>query len=297
MEIKSANAQNSKIKITWEEIKSLIEGALAHIKIGEKPHRVYGVPKNGMILTAFLPKGFIAWSNPDDCNILLDDIIDSGRTKNAFNQKYPNKPFIALFDKRQENIGWLVMPWENEEKDAEDLIARQIEMIGENPLREGLLKTPERVRKSWSHLFKGYNENPDEILKTVFTAEQADEMVILKDIEFYSSCEHHMLPFYGKAHIGYIPKNNKVVGVSKLARLVEVYSRRLQIQERLTSQIANAIKEALKPEGVAVVMEAKHLCMMARGIEKQNSVMTTSAMYGIFRDNNSARMEFLNRIT
>jgi len=296
MEIKPSNTKDSKTKVSWDEIKQRLGKVLAGFKTGEKPIRVFGIPKNGMILTAFLPKGFIAWDDPETCNIILDDILDSGRTVNSYAKKYPKKQIIVLYNKQKEDLGWIVLPWEDEKKDAEDLVARQIEMLGEDSTREGLIKTPERVVKSWQYLFSGYNKEDDVLLSAIFTSENSDEMVILKDIEFYSMCEHHILPFYGKAHIGYIPKDNKVVGVSKLARLVEVYSRRLQIQERLTAQIANAINDALKPEGVGVVLEAKHLCMMARGVEKQNSIMTTSAMYGIFREKPETRAEFLDRI-
>ncbi|MEX1138653.1 MAG: GTP cyclohydrolase I FolE [Bacteroidota bacterium] len=180
-------------------------------------------------------------------------------------------------------------------KEMESLIERILEGIGEDPKREGLQKTPERVAKMFEFLTKGYAENVAEVLKKAIFTERYNEMVIVKDIDFYSLCEHHLLPFYGKCHIAYIPKG-KIVGLSKLPRLVEVFSRRLQVQERLTQQIADTLYAVLKPEGVGVVIEARHLCMMMRGVEKQNSVATTSAMLGSFREDVKTRSEFLTLI-
>jgi GTP cyclohydrolase I len=167
--------------------------------------------------------------------------------------------------------------------------------IGEDPNREGLRDTPERVVRSWDKLFGGYKQAPDDVLKTDFSSDGYDQMIVLEPIEFWSTCEHHMLPFSGTVAVGYIPgASGKVVGISKLARLVEVYSRRLQIQERFTKQIADALAKTINPLGVAVVVRAKHMCMVARGVEKQQSWMSTSAMRGAFRDNQSARDEFLS---
>ena len=175
----------------------------------------------------------------------------------------------------------------------QDEIRKIIAEIGENPEREGLLDTPRRVEKAYSHIFGGYKINPEEILQKAIFHENADEMIIIKDIEIYSMCEHHLLPFFGKCHIGYIPQG-RIYGVSKLARVVDAYSRRLQIQERLTHQIAETIMAPISAKGVGVVIEAKHMCMMMRGVEKQNSVMTTSAMLGVFRSDSKTREEFLN---
>lgn len=173
----------------------------------------------------------------------------------------------------------------------EDLVKQMLDAIGENSSREGLLDTPKRVVKSWRELFAGYEQNPSSILERDFDGAGYDEMIVLRDIELYSTCEHHMLPFYGKAHVAYIP-GARVVGLSKLARLVECFARRLQIQEKLTREIAEAIHDCLAPKGVGVIIEAKHMCMVARGVGKQNSVMTTSALLGKFREH-EVRQEFL----
>lgn len=176
---------------------------------------------------------------------------------------------------------------------VEELIRELLIEIGEDPDREGLIKTPERYAKAMEFLTKGYREDPEVIINNAVFSSEANNMIILKDIEVYSMCEHHMLPFFGRCHVGYIAKD-KVLGVSKIARIVDMYARRLQIQERLTVQIAEEIKKAVDAEGVGVVMECQHLCMMMRGVEKQNSLMTTSSVLGSFRKNLSTREEFLN---
>ena len=173
-------------------------------------------------------------------------------------------------------------------------VYEMIKLIGDDPMREGLLETPRRVVNSWEHIYGGYKMRPEDVLNTQFKSNEYEEMVLLKDIEFYSTCEHHMLPFFGKAHIGYVP-DGKIVGISKLARLVEVFARRLQIQERLTSQIADSLMDILKPQGCGVVIEAKHFCMVCRGVEKQHSSMSTSAIRGVFWKP-EARAEFLSMI-
>ena len=170
-----------------------------------------------------------------------------------------------------------------------------LERIGENPAREGLLKTPERVAKALQFLTHGYDLNPDEILKSALFEEEYSEMVIVKDIEVYSMCEHHMLPFFGKAHVAYIP-NGRIVGLSKIPRIVDAYARRLQVQERLTIEIRDCIQRTLQPKGVAVVVECCHMCMAMRGVQKQNSSTTTSAFTGLFLKNDSTRKEFINLV-
>jgi GTP cyclohydrolase I len=180
-------------------------------------------------------------------------------------------------------------------KELEQSIRHILSEIGENPEREGLLNTPKRVAKAYKFLTKGYHEDIDTILNGAIFHEHYDEMVIVKDIDFFSLCEHHMLPFYGKCHVAYIP-NGKIVGLSKIPRVVEMYSRRLQVQERMTREIGDLLYRVLEPKGVAVVSEARHLCMMMRGVEKQNSIATTSAMLGRFKTDEKTRAEFLKLI-
>ena len=184
---------------------------------------------------------------------------------------------------------------DNYNQDIASSIKTLLSEIGENPEREGLLKTPERVSKSMEFLTNGYDKNPSEILKSAMFSESYSQMVLVKDIELYSLCEHHMLPFFGKAHIAYIP-NGYIVGLSKIPRIVDVFSRRLQVQERLTDEIKDCIQKTLNPKGVAVVIEAQHLCMQMRGVQKQHSLTTTSAFSGIFMSNEKTRAEFMNLI-
>ena len=188
----------------------------------------------------------------------------------------------------------LVKPDDLSEFSTEELHREILRRIGEDPDRDGLRATPKRVEKSLAFLTKGYQEDPSEILRGALFDVDYDEMVIVKDVEMFSLCEHHMLPFFGKVHVAYIPKG-KVIGLSKIARLVEVFARRLQVQERMTRQIADAIQDAIHPHGVGVVVEARHLCMMMRGIEKQNSSTVTSAMVGCFRQKET-RSEFLSLV-
>jgi len=180
----------------------------------------------------------------------------------------------------------------NLEKIAENVKSILIE-LGEDVNRSGLLKTPERVAKAYKFLTQGYHKDIKEVLNNAIFEEEYDEMVVVKDIDFYSMCEHHLLPFYGKVHVAYIP-NGKIVGLSKIPRIVDVFARRLQVQERLTRQIADTIQEYLNPIGVGVIIEAYHMCMMMRGVEKQNSITSTSAMLGVFQDDERTRLEFLN---
>ncbi len=197
------------------------------------------------------------------------------------------------------------MPIENKEELVRDelnvekvasLVRELLIELGEDPNREGLKKTPTRVAKAFEYLTKGYREDIEKVLNGAIFNERYNEMVIVKNIDFFSLCEHHLLPFYGKVHIAYIP-NGKIVGLSKIPRIVEVFSRRLQVQERLTQQIADTLNEYLNPKGVAVVIEARHLCMIMRGVEKQNSVATTSAMHGVFAEDVKTRNEFMHLIS
>jgi GTP cyclohydrolase IA len=185
----------------------------------------------------------------------------------------------------------LELPQEN----IADLVRKMIALVGEDPNREGLRKTPERYEKALKFLTSGYHQNLDSVLNGATFSVAYDEMVVVKDIEFFSLCEHHLLPFFGKAHVAYLP-NKRVLGLSKIARLVNMFGRRLQIQERMTSQIAQAIEEKISPEGVGVIIEARHLCMQMRGVEKQHGQAVTSAMLGSFRHNKQTRDEFLSLV-
>ena len=217
---------------------------------------------------------------------------DSGDIElDKYTKQFPDKKFITVINKQTDKnySGYIVFPWEEAEEDAEHTVAKMIEHLGDNPLREGIIDTPKRVVKSWKTLYGGYNQKPEDVLKTSFNVDY-DEMIISKDIEFYSTCEHHMLPFFGKAHIAYIPRAN-VVGLSKLSRLLEIYARRMQIQERLTNQVADGMMKVMNPLGCGVIMEAKHFCMVCRGAEKKDSHMVTSAIRGLFQ-NHTVKQEF-----
>ncbi|MEY2986928.1 MAG: cyclohydrolase FolE [Pseudomonadota bacterium] len=180
--------------------------------------------------------------------------------------------------------------------EAREAVRTLLRYMGEDPEREGLLETPDRVCRAWVEMTEGYRLNPEKVLSTTFEG-SSDEMVVLKDIEFTSCCEHHLLTFSGKAHVAYLPSNGRIVGLSKLARIVDVFAKRLQVQERMTQQIADAIKTHLQPHGVAVVIEGQHSCMCVRGVRKQGASMVTSSLQGVFRDNASTRAEFMSLIS
>lgn len=236
--------------------------------------------------------------DPAEAGLFIDDIIDSGDTMQRWCDEYPGKPFFALVDKTEEGGAfrdrWVVFPWEETaESGIEDNIKRLLQFIGEDPERGGLLETPHRVAKAWSHWCSGYDKNPADILK-VFEdgAEKCDEMVIVKDIPIYSKCEHHLADIFGTATIAYIP-DGKIVGLSKLSRLADMFARRLQVQERLTNQIADALEEHLQPKGIGVIVRARHLCMESRGICQQGHHTITSALRGVLKHMPEARAEFM----
>lgn len=272
------------------------------------PHgnvKVYGVPRGGTCV-AYLcrryPMAALA-ATPQEADVIVDDIVDSGRTRDRYKAMCPNTPFLALADFLviQKGKGqWLVFPWEKTSEgrnmSADDIVIRLLEYIGEEPNREGLKETPARVLKAWKEMTVGYQQDPAQILAKDFGVGRYDEVVACPHIEFWSTCEHHLLPFFGVAHVGYLPGNEKVVGLSKLARLVDCFGRRLQIQEQMTVQIADALEKHLDPRGVAVVLQAKHLCMACRGVGKHKAVMVTSAMRGIFRESGSTRAEFFRLV-
>ena len=306
----------SVINLTWEEVGKRAEN-VARALCDAFPKKmgldVYPVPRGGIpaalaVQSAMVDRGCATFQIPlklvehqTSADIIIDDIIDSGVTRKRFGDLLACRlgaPFYALVDKPAEGItDWVEFPWErmNNEQGPEENVRRLIEFIGDDPNREGLRETPARVIRSYEELLGGYKQKPEDVVK-VFEDDDCDEMVIVRDIEFVSTCEHHMLPFMGKAHIAYIP-DGKVIGVSKLVRVLEVFSRRLQIQERLCEQVTKALDDILKPKGSACVLEAKHLCMTARGVRKQGSVMVTSSLTGVFREQgNMARQEFLGMI-
>ena len=264
------------------------------------PARIYGVPRGGVPIAMMLigiegVNGRLQLADSlDDCHFVVDDIIDSGATRRSILARYPSVRFFAAVNKADEEE-WIVFPWEKGcEQGPEENVRRLMEYIGEDVNREGLIETPSRVIRSYSKLFGGYKINPASVMKT-FEDGACDSMVLLKNIDFYSTCEHHMLPFFGRCHIAYIP-NGRVIGVSKLARLMEIFARRMQIQERIGQQITGALEEYLQPKGAACVIEAQHFCMTSRGVEKQNAKMVTSSLTGVFKDNASTRQEFFNAI-
>lgn len=259
--------------------------------------KVYAVPTGGVnaMLALFAlddANKFHVTEDWTQADVIVDDLIDTGRTMERFGDHY----FEALIDKRTWAHGddWIVWPWEGDAVGGiEDNITRLLQYVGEDPNRGGLLETPKRVAKAWKEWCSGYDKDPAEVLKTFEDgAEGVDEMVVVKNIPFYTHCEHHMAPFFGTATIGYLP-DKKIVGLSKLSRLLDIYAKRLQVQERLGCQVADAIMEHLGALGCGVVITARHLCMESRGIKKQGSETVTSALRGVFKEDQAVRAEFL----
>lgn len=266
--------------ITWDEIKF-------RVSILDKNLKYYGVPRGGQYISAML--------NPvdtiEEADVIIDDLIDSGQTEQEY-KKY-NKPFIGLFNKQTEpelKDKWLVFPWEEKEEPVEDNFVRILQYLGEDPTREGLRETPKRYIKFMREFLQ-----PKEFNFTSFDAEGTDEMIIQTNIPFYSLCEHHTAPFFGTAAVAYIP-DKKIVGLSKLARTVDLFANRFQNQERITSQIAEKIQKELNPKGVAVSLKAQHLCMSMRGVKKHDTWTTTTKLLGLFKEDQDARNEFLSYI-
>lgn len=273
----------------------------------ERPLRAYAVPRGGIpalyaVQSALRLRGCnmleIA-ENPARADLFIDDIIDSGSTMRQYCEDYPGKPFFALIDKTDPqnafDDAWVVFPWEgNSTGSIEDNIRRILQYIGDDPNREGLLETPARVAKAYQEWFSGYSTDIGSLFKTFEDgAENCDEMIVVDSIPVQSFCEHHMARFHGVAHIGYIP-SGKIVGLSKLARLVNAYSFRLQVQERLTNQIADAMTQYLDPRGVGVVVQCEHTCMCSRGVKAHGTATTTLAMRGLFRSEAATRAEFMS---
>ncbi len=268
---------------------------------GEKLLKVYGVPRGG-IPVAYMVAGALVHSyiseDPRDANLIVDDLVDSGRTRDRYSKLYPTIPFLVLKDHLDIKVPkgvWIVFPWEQGERDtsADDIVVRLLEYIGEDPARGGLKETPGRVLKAWKEWCSGYNVEPDGLLKCFEDgSENYDEMVVVKNLPFYSHCEHHLAPFFGTATIAYIPER-KIVGLSKLGRVLSAFSKRLQVQERLTTQIADAIQQSLQPKGVGVLIKARHMCMESRGMATQGHCTVTSALRGKFLEDAKVRGEFL----
>lgn len=262
--------------------------------------KCYGVPRGGVTAAYALASEYNIdiVDTPEEADFFFDDIIDSGATMRKLCDQYPGKPFLALIDKTDPDCKcldqWIVFPWEaSAENSIEDNIVRLLQYVGEDAGREGLLETPRRVAKAWAHWCSGYSKDTKDILK-VFSdgAEKHNQMVTVKDIPIYSHCEHHLAPIFGTVTISYIP-NGKIVGLSKLSRLADMFARRLQVQERLTDQIADALFENLEPIGVGVVIKARHMCMESRGINQQGHHTITTALRGAMLDQPGARSEFL----
>lgn len=296
-----------KRQVTLDEVAGAAHALAASLEPLAKERQLYGhiklhgVPRGGIPAALAVAAACPSWwdvklvNDPFDADFIIDDIYDTGNTFKRHEAVAAS--FHVLFDKRTPEWAgaWLVMPWETGSEDTSDhdIVVRLLQRIGEDPNRPGLVETPARVAKAWQEWFGGYDRKPEDILK-VFEdgAEGVNELVLVDNIPVYSHCEHHLAPFFGVAHIGYIP-NGRIVGLSKMSRLVDVFSRRLQVQERLTKQIADALDENLKPVGVGVIVECRHMCMESRGVERVGSSTTTSALRGVLMDNGSARAEFM----
>lgn len=313
---------DKRLRLEWEDVygRATTLAINLHNQFKGKILIVFGVPRGGVHAAQVVKQTYdqlgdgkmLFTEDVTQADVIIDDLVDSGTTQRRIEQylvlnkgrAHADIKFYSLLNKDAEGLSgvWVEFPWEftklpwqaGEEMPV-DAVTRLLQFIGEDPNREGLRDTPYRVVKSYAEIFGGYAQSPEQHLK-VFEDDACDEMVLLKDVEFYSVCEHHMQPFFGKAHIAYVP-DGKVVGVSKLARILDTYARRLQIQERLTEQVVNALMAHLQPKGAACIIEARHFCMVCRGVGKQNSTMVTSAMKGIFMEHgNHARIELFGLI-
>lgn len=298
----------AEIKLTHSDIHKGVHKIAAKIQEACNPENkiifnIYPVPRGGIPVAYHLlqhfPNGCIV-DQAVDADVIVDDILDSGSTFDHYRRNFPGIPFFAMFDKNWEFPGnpWIIFPWETnrngEVETIESNITRIIEYVGENPSRGGLLETPKRVAKAWKEWCSGYEMKPADILK-IFDdgGENYDQMIVVKDIPFYSHCEHHLAPFFGDVTIAYIPAEGRIVGLSKLSRIVDCFAKRLQVQERLTDQIADALMEHLNPLGVGVRIKARHLCMESRGICKQGHHTKTTSIRGVIKNDSKANSEFL----
>jgi len=267
--------------LSWDDVRILVA-------LGPKNATVYGIPRGGSIIAALLTtNNCTPVATPDEAEIIVDDILDSGDTRDRYHDLYPGKPFWVACVKS--SFDWVTFPWEDEEPGgAETNVVRLLQALGEDVKRDGLIDTPRRVVKALKEMTVGYAIEPTTLLKTVFD-ERYDEMVVVKDIPFWSLCEHHLLPFHGTATVGYLP-HGRVVGLSKIPRLVHAFARRLQVQERLTQQIAETLMDGLVPLGAGCIITARHTCMASRGVGI-DAPMVTSCLLGALRE--GARAEFL----
>jgi len=270
---------------------------------------LYGVPRGGipvayMVLSELmrLNPGLVRYTicdNPDDADAFIDDLVDSGGTRERYALKYPDVPWFAAFDKQESgDRTWLIFPWEqSEEHSIEDSFVRLLQYIGEDPSRGGLLETPARMAKAWKHWSSGYGRDPVSLLKTFEDGAEnyghGSTMVHVVDIPFYSQCEHHLAPFFGKAAFAYIP-DKRVVGLSKMNRLVDMFARRLQVQERLTVQVIDAFCDHIQPLGAGILVTARHLCVESRGVQHSGCATSTSAFRGALLTEPAARAEFFS---
>lgn len=277
------------LNLTYEDIVARAEELAEAISRNRTEIKAYGVPRGGCFIAAL----FRPVDNPEDADLIVDDLVDSGATRDRWRAMYPDIPFWSPYDKTKEPElagRWLSFPWEVNDAPVEDNVVRLLQGMGEDPTREGLKETPKRYVKFWREFL-----SPPQFNFTTFDAEGTDEMILQIGIPFHSVCEHHLAPFFGVGHIAYIP-NERIVGLSKLARTLELYSRRLQNQERITTQVAERLMQELDAKGVAVVLDAEHTCMSMRGVKKPGVRTRTSKLLGYFKHDEKARNEFLNLI-
>ena len=309
------------IKYTWDEVYNDARELAEHIMKdydGDTKILIYGIPRGGwlaaMAVSTHYPQVLHLTANPQEADWIIDDIMDSGTTIERYNDEYSGKKLAVIVRHLKHSEGsnaevasirpvddWVEFPWEaenlvqNAAETIEDNVRRILQAIGEDPKRDGLVDTPARVARMYKEVFAGYGDDYKKYLARTFPSDGADGIVMVNNITFFSYCEHHMVPFYGTCHIAYIPKD-KIVGISKLARVVRVFARRLQVQEKLTENIANAINDELDCAGVAVWMKAKHMCMSMRGIENTTAETVTIQTKGMFRTQAEMEVKFLNMV-